>query len=109
MSKKQKRQQRKQKWRNVPIPTTLSNGVVPSGERDEAVDHPRHYGGEEDPFETIKVLAAWLTPEELLGFCKGNAIKYLSRAGKKGSKSLLTDLKKAAWYLSYLIARLEEL
>lgn len=32
-----------------------------------------------------------------LGFCLGNAIKYLLRAGKKSSKE--EDLNKAIWYI----------
>ena len=30
----------------------------------EAVEHPPHYGGEDDSYETIKALANKLTPEE---------------------------------------------
>ncbi len=66
---------------------------------DEQVNHPQHYGGD-TVYETIKVLKAWLTPEEFRGFCKGNAIKYLNRAGKKGAS--LQDQQKAKWYLDYL-------
>jgi len=57
------------------------------------VNHPAHYGGEDSTYETIKVIEAWG-----LGFNLGNAIKYISRAGKKGSR--LEDLKKALWYLN---------
>ena len=32
-----------------------------------------------------------------LGFCLGNAIKYILRAGKKDDKA--QDLRKAIWYL----------
>lgn len=42
-----------------------------------------------------------MTPEQFAGFCRGNALKYLSRAGKKGD--LLTDLEKAQFYLDYSI------
>ena len=66
----------------------------------EAVDHPPHYGGADNPYEAIKVIEAWK-----LGFCLGNAIKYISRAGKKGP--LVQDLKKARWYLDREIASLE--
>ena len=44
----------------------------------EAVDHPKHYGGD-TLYEAIKVIEAWR-----LGFCLGNTVKYISRAGKKG-------------------------
>ena len=66
----------------------------------EQVNHPVHYGGEDDPYEAIKVIEAWE-----LGFHLGNAVKYICRAGVKGDA--LTDLKKAAWYLKREIARLE--
>jgi len=65
----------------------------------EAVDHPPHYGGGDDPFETIKVIEAWG-----LGFHTGNAVKYISRAGKNGDA--IQDLKKARWYLDREINRL---
>lgn len=58
----------------------------------ETVDHPAHYGGEQNPYEAIKVIEAWE-----LGFCLGNAVKYIVRAGKKGDA--LEDLRKARWYL----------
>jgi hypothetical protein len=59
----------------------------------ENVNHPTHYGGEDNPYEAIKVIEAWD-----LGFNLGNVVKYLSRAGKKGNT--LEDLRKAAWYLN---------
>jgi hypothetical protein len=72
----------------------------------EQVNHPTHYGGD-TPYETIKVLKAWLTPEQLYGFCLGNAIKYQSRAGKKSS-SKEEDLKKSQWYLNYILENLSD-
>lgn len=56
------------------------------------INHPPHYGGQDNPYEAIKVIEAWE-----LGFNLGNVIKYISRAEKKKSK--ITDLQKAAWYL----------
>ena len=41
------------------------------------------------------------------GFNEGNVIKYVWRAGKKGSEYRLTDLKKAQWYLNNLVKELE--
>jgi len=64
----------------------------PDTHADSSVDHPSHYGGEENPYEAIKVIEAWD-----LGFNLGNAVKYVARAGKKGDR--LEDLKKAQWYL----------
>lgn len=64
----------------------------------EAVNHPAHYGGD-TTYEVIKVLEAWLTHDEFIGFCKGNAIKYQARHRAKGGNE---DLKKAEWYGQYL-------
>jgi hypothetical protein len=61
----------------------------------EHVDHPPHYGGD-TTYETIKVIEAWG-----LDFHIGNAVKYLSRAGKKGSR--VVDLEKARWYIDRAI------
>ena len=65
-----------------------------------SIDHPQHYGGSENPYETIKVLEAWMTRDEMIGFCKGNALKYLSRHRQKGG---LSDLEKSAWYNHYMV------
>lgn len=75
-------------------------------EKVETVNHPPHYGGEENPYETIKVLRSWMTPEQYTGFLLGNAIKYLSRAGKKGK--LVEDLEKARWYVTEYVNTLKE-
>ena len=69
-----------------------------------SIDHPQHYGGSENPYETIKVLEAWMTRDEMIGFCKGNALKYLSRHREKGG---LSDLEKSAWYGRYMVENLK--
>lgn len=69
---------------------------------EEAVHHPAHYGGADNPYEAIKVIEAWG-----LGFCLGNTLKYLARAGRKAGADVLEDLKKARWYLDREIQRLE--
>jgi hypothetical protein len=69
----------------------------------EHVNHPKHYGGEDNPYEAIKVIDAWE-----LGFSLGNTVKYISRAGKKDPKKELEDLKKAKFYLDYHIKTLEK-
>jgi hypothetical protein len=72
---------------------------LPEPVKPDQVNHPEHYGGSESTYEAIKVIEAWE-----LGFCLGNVVKYISRAGKKGSK--LEDLKKAQWYLNREIEKL---
>lgn len=68
----------------------------------ESVDHPAHYGGADNPYEAIKVIEAWE-----LGFCLGNTVKYISRAGIKVPTNEIEDLKKARWYLDRHIQNLE--
>jgi Protein of unknwon function (DUF3310) len=64
--------------------------------KNEAVDHPQHYGGD-SLYETIKVMIAW-DAEMAYHFCVGNGIKYLSRVGKKDPEKRVEDLEKASWY-----------
>jgi hypothetical protein len=65
----------------------------------DPVNRPAHYtqGG----IECIDALQSALPPSEFAGFCRGNALKYLWRAGKKGH--VTEDLKKARWYIERLI------
>ncbi|MBQ6552410.1 MAG: DUF3310 domain-containing protein [Clostridia bacterium] len=60
----------------------------------DPVNHPSHYcdGG----IETIDFIEAKQLPYHL-----GNAVKYISRAGKKDDE--LQDLRKARWYLDRYI------
>lgn len=67
----------------------------------EAVNHPKHYGGEDSTYEAIKVIEAWN-----LDFCLGNTVKYISRAGKKDPAKELEDLNKALWYLQRRIQQI---
>lgn len=65
----------------------------------EAVNHPRHYTSHPSGVEAITVC-------EHMNFCRGNAMKYLWRAGLKNNNAL-EDLRKAIWYMNREIARLE--
>lgn len=69
----------------------------------DPVNHPPHYkrGG----LECMDVIdALGLTR----GFCVGNAIKYLFRAGEKESSTEIVDVKKSAWYINHYIEYLEK-
>lgn len=82
-------------------PSNRRDDAVPSRVQfssDARVDHPPHYGGEDDPYEAIKVIEAWD-----LGFHLGNTVKYIRRADLKGDP--VTDLEKALWYLEREIER----
>ena len=54
-----------------------------------AVNHPNHYAAGRK-YEPIDVIEDWE-----LGFCLGNAVKYISRAGRKDPSTHVEDLKKA--------------
>ncbi len=68
----------------------------------ESVNHPTHYGGQDNVYEAIKVIEAWD-----LGFNLGNLVKYVSRAGKKEGSNELEDLEKAKWYLDREISKVK--
>lgn len=63
------------------------------------VNHPAHYTA----YQGIEVIQ--LT--EQMGFCRGNAVKYIARAGLKDPDKEVEDLRKAIWYLEREIARIE--
>lgn len=62
----------------------------------EKINHPKHYKGKN--FETIDIIEDFG-----LGFCLGNAIKYILRAGKK--EDFKEDLRKAVWYINREISK----
>lgn len=64
----------------------------------DAVNHPNHYA--DKGIEVIDYIRDTLTPEEFVGYCNGNVLKYVSRWQKKGG---VEDLKKAAVYLGWAI------
>lgn len=63
---------------------------------DDKVNHPAHY--RPGTYEAINVIEAWG-----LGFCLGNTVKYIARAGLKDD--VIEDLKKARWYLDRAIEK----
>lgn len=60
----------------------------------DMVNHPPHYQGK---VECIDAIEAALGPDGFAAYCRGNAIKYSFRAGRKGPAG--EDLAKARWYL----------
>lgn len=70
---------------------------------EETINHPSYYGGENNPYEAIKIIKALQ-----LDFLLGNTVKYIARAGKKDKSKEIEDLKKAAWYLNEKIKELSE-
>lgn len=65
----------------------------------DLVNHPGHYTDVVPGIECIQVT-------QHFNFNRGNAIKYLWRAGSKGDA--VEDLRKAAKYIEFEIARLQQ-
>lgn len=57
-----------------------------------------HYRGLVQPIQVAKLT---LTPEEFLGFLKGNVIKYTTRSGKKKGEAYEKDMGKAKDYYDW--------
>ena len=63
--------------------------------------NPKYYKGKVEVIDAIEVWG--------LNFHRGNAVKYIARAGKKDPTKEIEDLKKAEWYIHREIQRLEKL
>lgn len=70
-----------------------STGVADLTAKEDTVNHPAHYTSYSP--EVIVIT-------EQLGFCEGNVVKYLARAGRKVGVPGQEDLDKAHWYMCRL-------
>lgn len=68
--------------------------------KNDIINHPAHYT--DGSIEVIDYIE-----DKQLGYHLGNAIKYISRAGKKDPTKKAEDLRKAVWYLERYIEKLE--
>ena len=66
----------------------------------DVINAPAHYRLESGR-EAIDVIREMLGAAGFVAYCKGNAIKYIARAGAKDGASAETDLQKAAKYLEF--------
>jgi hypothetical protein len=71
----------------------------------ELVVHPEHYGGEDNPYEVVKIAEATGIDKDAYLF---NVLKYIIRSGKKEDNPPVQDLKKALWYLDRRIKTIEK-
>ena len=62
----------------------------------DSVNHPSHYT--DGSIEVIDYIE-----DKQFGYHLGNAIKYISRAGKKDPEKTVEDLEKAIWYIQRYI------
>ena len=70
----------------------------------ELVTHPEHYGGEDNPYEVVKIAEATGIDKDAYLF---NVLKYIIRSGKKDDNPPVQDLNKALWYLDRRIKTIE--
>lgn len=68
-----------------------STGTTALPAAEDAINHPSHY---------VAYAPEVIVITERLGFCEGNVVKYLARAGKKLGTPTQLDLDKAHWYMS---------
>lgn len=84
-------------------PLNLYDQLVPDapciselGLKPDPINHPKHYTSHPSGIECIQIT-------EHMGFCLGNAVKYIWRADLKADA--IEDLKKARWYIDRELAR----
>lgn len=76
----------------------MPNKTIKLKKLNDPVSHPSHYT--DGKIEVIDYIE-----DKKLGFHLGNAVKYISRAGKKDPNKYVEDLKKAVWYINREIER----
>lgn len=88
------------KIENGELVESNSNPENVSQDKNDQVSHPSHYT--DGKIEVIDFIL-----DKKLNFTRGNAVKYISRAGKKDKSKEIEDLQKAAWYINKEIQRLQ--
>ena len=81
-----------------PIDTNMEEEVV----ENDPVNHPLHY-------TDTKIEVMDYIEDKGFNFALGNAVKYISRAGRKDKNKTIEDLEKSRWYLNREIERLKKL
>ena len=78
----------------VTDPDPIANPV------NDPVNHPSHY-------TKGKIEVADFIADQKLNFDRGNAVKYVCRAGSKDPDKEIQDLEKAIWYINHEIKTLK--
>ena len=65
-------------------------------DKNDPVNHPSHY-------TKGKIEVADFIADQKLNFDRGNAVKYVCRAGSKDPEKEIQDLEKAIWYINHEI------
>jgi Protein of unknwon function (DUF3310) len=84
-----------------PFSPALRSEVTTEHKVGDDVNHPTHYNSHPSGIEAIVVVRHH-------NFNVGSAMKYLWRCGLKVGEAPTKDLKKAIWYLTDEVARLEK-
>ena len=71
--------------------------------RQDIINSPGHHA--DSTIECIDAMEAMMTPEQFIGYLRGNVFKYQWRYEKKNG---IEDLKKAQWYLDKLVSKVNE-
>ena len=71
-------------------------------DENDPVNHPSHY-------TDTKIEVMDYIEDKGFNFALGNAVKYISRAGRKDKNKTIEDLEKSRWYLNREIERLKKL
>ena len=74
--------------------------VVENDSTNDPVNHPSHY-------TKGKIEVADFIADQKLNFDRGNAVKYVCRAGSKDPEKEIQDLEKAIWYINHEIKTLK--
>tara|TARA_R110000822_G_scaffold275773_1_gene397906 strand:+ start:32157 stop:32438 length:282 start_codon:yes stop_codon:yes gene_type:complete len=82
-------------------------------EEQKIIDSKPEWLGDNDPVNRPAHYTAYAGIEviqltEHLNFCKGNAVKYIARAGLKDKSKEIQDLEKAMWYIQREIERVRK-
>ena len=84
-----------------PACPTKDEAIRRASQKGDAVNHPSHYN--RGKIECIDYIQ-----DQQLNFCRGNAIKYIVRAGMKDPDKEIEDLKKAIFYIKQEISDIEK-
>ena len=84
----------------ITVQGDLGISAHPSMVSTDAINHPSHY----TQYKGVEVIDI----TEQLNFNRGNAVKYIARAGYKSEDTEIQDLKKAKWYVEREISRLAD-
>ena len=68
--------------------------------KDNTVNHPSYYNNG-------RIEVADFISDQKLNFDRGNAVKYVCRAGSKDPEKEIQDLEKAIWYINHEIKMLK--